>query len=224
MAIMDPATWIDFATGTILPIISGNPTVSQQKEIAETVYNFPATFDKAVADWAKFKAGAKAGLFTSSQRSEILDWFKQFPQLWDTVRPNFAGYRTEAGAYLGIGPAGFKDKVDRWVATLQSESADRSLGIAPLIIAGVVIAGALGIAGAFWAVAYIKKQGNISRMIGEVTAGRLSESVLQTALQNEASILSPIGEIGGVVKWLALGLAAYFVLPVAAEWIRGRNK
>lgn len=224
MAIMDPVAWTDYFAGTVLPLITGTPTASQQKEIAETVYNFPAIFDKAVADWSKFKAGVAAGLFTSAQRSEILDWFKEFPQLWETIRPNFAGYRSDQGAYLGIGPAGFTQKVDRWVASLRGEVTNPGLGLAPLIIAGVIIAGALGIAGAFWAVAYIKKQANVSKIIGEVTAGRLSESVLQTALQNEASILSPIGEIGGVVKWLALGLAAYFILPVAAEWIRGRNK
>lgn len=224
MAIMDPALWADYFAGTIAPLISGNPTASQQKEIAETVYNFPATFDKAVADWAKFKAGVRAGLFTSAQRSEILDWFKQFPQLWETIRPNFAGYRTAEGAYLGIGPAGFTQKVDSWVSTLNGELVNPGLAIAPVVIAGIIIAGALGLAGAFWAVAYIKKQANVSRMIDEVTAGRLSEKVLQTALEQESNFLSPIGEIGGVVKWLALGLAAYFILPVAADWVRGKNK
>jgi hypothetical protein len=216
-------SFIDTINTTISNFFGGTPTSEQQQQIAAAVVDFPKTFDRAVNDWAKFKAGVQAGLFTTAQRQEALEWFKEFPKLWETVRPNFIIQRTASGAYLPLGPAGFADKVDKWVARLQGSVAVPGLGIAPLIVAGVIIAGALGLAGAFWAVAYIQRQAVISKMIDEVTAGRLSESVLNTALQNEASFMSPIGEVGSVVKWLAVGLAAYFILPTLAESLRGKK-
>lgn len=202
----------------------GTPSADKQKQIAAMVVNFPATFDRAVKDWAKFKVGVKAGLFTQAQQQETIEWFREFPKLWETVRPNFVTQRTAAGAYLPMGPVGFADKVDKWVARLGGSVNTPGLGLAPIIIAGVIIAGALGLAGAFWAVAYIQRQSVISEMIEQVTAGKLSESVLNTALANEAGFMSPIGEIGGVIKWLALGLAAYLILPVLADSLRGKNK
>lgn len=213
----------DNITENVGNFFGGTPSADQQKAIAAMVVDFPKTFDRAVKDWAKFKVGVNQGLFTQAQRQETLEWFREFPKLWETVRPNFVMQRTASGTYLPIGPVGFADKVDKWVARLQGSVNTPGLALAPLIIAGVIIAGALGLAGAFWAVAYIKRQSVISEMIDQVTAGKLSESVLNTALANEASFMSPIGEIGGVVKWLALGLAAYLILPVLADMLKGKR-
>lgn len=216
-------SFIDTVSQTVTGLFTGTPSADQQREIAETVVNFPATFDRAVADWAKFKAGVKAGLFTQAQRAEILEWFRDFPKLWETIRPNFVITRTPQGAYLPLTKPEFANKVDLFVARLKGESVDPGLGIAPIIIAGVIIAGALGLAGAFWAVAYMQRQANISKMVDEVTAGRLPVGVLQTAIEQEAAFMTPIGELGNVVKWLALGVAAYFIVPVVAEVLRGKK-
>lgn len=215
--------FIDSVSQTVTGLFTGTPSADQQREIAQTVVNFPATFERAVADWAKFKAGVKAGLFTQAQRAEILAWFRDFPKLWETIRPNFVITRTPQGSYLPLTRPEFANKVDIFVARLKGDAVDPGLGIAPIIIAGVIIAGALGLAGAFWAVAYMQRQANISKMVDEVTAGRLPVGVLETALEQEAAFMTPIGELGGVVKWLALALAAYYLVPVIGEALRGKK-
>jgi len=203
------------ALGKILP--------SQEKEIAALVKQFPDIFYRAVADWSRFKVGVKAGLFTAEERSEVVTWFEKFPELWATVRPNFVMTRTPEGTFLPLGEPGFAEKVDKWVSVLPSETKEPGLGIAPIIVAGVIVAGALGIAGGLWAIAYIKKQGNITRLIDETVAGRLPVEVLDAALKAETALLSPIAGLAGVVKWLALGVVAYLVIPVVAGAVSGKK-
>ncbi len=82
------------------------------------------------------------------------------------------------------------------------------MGFPPVIIAGVLIVG--GIAAALWAGGYIKKQMNISRMIEGVTAGRISESVLQEAIKEKPLF----GDISGTIKWIVIGgIGLIAVLP-----------
>ena len=203
------------AVGGILP--------SQEREIAALVKEFPDVFYRAVADWSRFKVGVKAGLFTAEERSEVVTWFEKFPELWATIRPNFVMTRTPEGTCLPLGEPGFAEKVDKWVAVLPSETKAPGLGIAPIIIAGVIVAGALGVAGGLWAVAYIKKQKNITKLIDETVAGRLPVEVLDTALRAETALLSPIAGLAGVAKWLALGVVGYLVVPVIARMVRGKT-
>ena len=70
--------------------------------------------------------------------------------------------------------------------------------------------------GAIWAVGYVKKQNNISRIIDEVTAGRISPAILQEAVKQERGGF--FSDIKGVSENLlligALGIGAYFVLPM----------
>jgi hypothetical protein len=204
------------AIGKILP--------DQEKEIAVLVKQFPDVFYRAVADWSRFKVGVKAGLFTAEERDQVVSWFEKFPDLWATVRPNFVMTRTSEGTFLPLGQPGFAEKVDKWVSVLPQETEEPGLGIAPIIVAGVIVAGALGIAGGLWAVAYIKKQANITRLIDETVTGRLPVAVLDSALQAETALLSPIAGLAGVVKWLALGVVAYLVVPVIAGAVRGKKK
>jgi len=214
--------YLDSVYGSI-SAFAGDLLPGQEDEIAVVVKRFPDIFARAVAAWARFKAGVSAGLFTTTERNQIVGWFEKFPDLWATVRPNFVMTRTPEGTFLPLGERGFAEKVDKWVARLPQETEESGLGIAPIIVAGVVVAGALGVAGGLWAVAYIKKQANITKMIDEAVAGRLPAEVLDSALRAEAAFLSPVAGLAGVVKWLALGVVAYLVIPVVAGAVRGKK-
>ena len=180
----------------------------QEKDLTETVANFPEIFEQAVTDWAKFKAGYKAGLFDEDDAGDVLDWFNEFPRLWETIKPNFEG----------ADPA-FTDKVNNWTKSLGSNLEALDLGIAPIIIAGVAIAAIFGVGGAVWAIGYAKKQHNISTMIDNVTAGKLPASVLETAVREEhASIL---GDATGLIKFAVIGAALYLAYPLLQKVVKG---
>jgi len=207
---------------------------TDEQELADAVVKFPDVFDQAVDDWAKFKIGVAKGLFTLSEQQDIIEWFKKLPELWAMIRPNFVLTRIEGkGAYLPLTPPEFANTVDKWIEdqngfTLAGVNVQSGLGIAPLVVAGIILAGVLAIGGALWVVGYIKKQQNISRLIDEVTAGHIPASVLQEAIKQDVRTpLTPIGETIGqfsdLVKWLAIGLAGYYVIPMLGEWLRGRQ-
>ena len=57
-------------------------------EIQELVRAFPAVFETAVADWAKYQAALLTGKVEPWKREKIHAWFYQFPRFWATIRPN----------------------------------------------------------------------------------------------------------------------------------------
>lgn len=166
--------------------------VFQERDLQTVVNKFPQIFDQAVEDYAKFKVGLDYGLFEDDQVEDVLDWFKEFPKLWETIRPSF-----ESNVV-------FTDKVDSWVARLKKGSSENGLGIAPLIIAGVAIAALFGVGGAIWAIGYAKKQTNVSRMIEGVTAGKIPSDVLQNAIKAE----SEPGFFSSITSLVKLGIIA----------------
>lgn len=182
----------------------------------------PAIFDQAVNDWVRFKAGMEVGLFSSDQADKALTWFYQFPRLWESYRPNFVNSATMPSGMVSAHGAAFVDRVDRFVADLKASPFRTwvDLGIAPVVIAGVLVVG--GIAAALWAVGYVKEQANISKMIDGVTAGKIPAEVLDRAIkeQNSGGLL---GNLEGVAKWAAIGLAAWFLLPVVVKMFKGSN-
>jgi hypothetical protein len=186
----------------------------ESQGLKDAVVKFPQTFARAKADFAKFKEGSKRGLFTLSQKQEAASWFKDFPRLWETIRPNFEDVMLEQTGSVNVN---FVPEVDAWVAKLKTDSSLASLGVIPIIIAGVLIVG--GIAAATWAVGYVKRQNNVSRLIDEVVAGKIPADVLKDAVAKEDS--SFFGDISGVLKWGAIGLAAWFLLPVAVKLLKG---
>lgn len=202
----------------------------EAEELAQVVKDFPATLDQAITDWVKFELGMEKGLFSSSEKSEILEWFGKFPDLWELVRPNFVMTRTDSGTMLPLPMyEGVAERADEFVAKLKPDlkvyQGLGGMGIAPIIVAGIILAGVLGIGGAIWAISYYKQQANISRIIDEVTAGRISEDVLRDAIQ--AEVPTPLDAVSGVVggvqdilTWLAIGVAGYFLVPKVAEWFR----
>jgi len=188
----------------------------EKEEVSDLVPQFPGIFDRAVADWAKYKVALRVTNVPLNKRREVETWFAEFPKLWETIRPNWVA------SLPGETPSSYKiefaHKVDNWVKSLKAWSVDtgQGLGIAPLIIAGVLIAGALGVGGAIWAIGYVKKQDNISRIITEVTTGRVPSSVLEKAVEEERSGFFP--DFKGITETVllvsALGVGAYFVLPM----------
>lgn len=189
----------------------------QPSTAKDIVLNFPALFDQAQSDWAKFKVGVSRGLFSVDQKQSILDWYRDFPKLWESIKPNFEDVMLEQTGSYNVT---FVPKVDAWVATLKSDKDFSGLGIAPVVVAGVLVVG--GLAVALWAVAYIKRQANISKLVDGVTAGRIPADVLSEAIQAEksAGIFSGATDL---LKWAAIGLAAWFLLPPVLKMFSGRS-
>ena len=173
-------------------------------EIQELVRAFPAVFETAVADWAKYQAALLTGKVEPWKREKIHAWFYQFPRFWATIRPNWE--QQPDGSAPTFAQKQFAEKVNRWIIRLRGYpemAAAPGLGIAPLIVAGVLIAAAATAAGAVWAVGYVQEQRNISNMIDQVAKGALPASVLKEAVQEAKSRifggLGDLGAFGGVL-------------------------
>jgi len=174
-----------------------------EQKVKNLLPSFPGVFGSAVADWAKFKEGVVAGLFTVLQKREVLEWFREFPKLWETLRPNYMKDENNL-AYV--------QSVDRFVDGLTGDPVYKNtgLGLAPALIAGVLIVG--GAAAALWAVQYIQEQRNISRMIDGVVAGKLSPEILAKAIDAQKAG-GLFGGVSDLFKWIALGGLAMLILP-----------
>ena len=174
-----------------------------EQKVKNLLPSFPGVFGSAVADWARLKEGIAAGLFSAQQQAEALSWFREFPALWETLRPNYAGDDKNQAYVLSV---------DRFVDSLTGSAIYKNtgLGIAPAVIAGVLIVG--GAAAALWAVQYIQRQANISAMIDGVVAGKLSPDVLKKAIEVQESG-GLFGGISDLFKWVAIGGLAMLVLP-----------
>lgn len=196
-------------------------------DIQAVAGNFPAYVQAAKDTWARFKLGEADGLFSSSERKKVLEWYAQFPKAWVGFRPNW----TEAlpGGTFSARQLAFADSTDAWVESLKRDLAGHGvepvpvdgssgLGLAFIIIAGIIILGLFGAAGAVWAVGYFKEQSNIARMVDDVTAGKLSASVLEKALARENS---SAGVFGGAIDLLKWGVLAWALFQFGPMVVRG---
>ena len=184
---------------------------TQELELLFMIKAFPGMLKKAIADWAVFKTGIENNLFTSAERAEILGWFKSFPKFWETIRPN---WDPKERPVMSLMPedAELLQGADAFVKKLGGDVRKiEALGIAPIIIAGVVIAGVFGVAGAIWATGYFKKQGNISKLIEATVAGKLPAAVLQEAIEKENE--SIFGGVLSSVKWILIAGALFMLWP-----------
>jgi len=202
-----------------------------QDDIQAVAANFPAYFAKAQEAWAKFKAGEAAGLFSISQRSQVLGWFRELPKAWAGFRPNWT--ETLPGGTFSAHRLAFADTVDAWIESLKRDLRGHGvepatvegsgLGLAFLIIAGIIILLTFGAAGAVWAVGYFKEQSNISRMVDEVVAGKLPANVLEAAIKKEQSSSGGfLGDISGVFKWGLLAWAVVQFGPMLVSAVKKR--
>lgn len=194
--------------------------MGMSEDLKTAIAVFPGTFERALSDWAKFKAGASRGLFAGSTRSEILEWYRGFPTLWEAIRPNFIKtVRTAQGSMIDPTYTSLVGRVDRFVKQIGTDLAGNQLGIAPLIIGGIIIAGGLGIAAASWMISYLAKQANVSKLIDEVTAGKISPDILAAAIETERSLTNPISDFTGAIKWVVAGAAFFFAMPLLERFI-----
>lgn len=184
------------------PVIQAGLNWWDEQKVKALVPEFPALFEQAQTDFVKLKLGVERNLFTPDQIATAMKWFSEFPQLWETIRLNFI--KTEQGREFG-------GRVDDFCGRIKRSELYRSstLGIAPAVIAGVLIVG--GVAGGLWAVAYLQRQRNVSKMIDQVTAGALPPEVLVEAMKAEqtSGLFAGFGKIGqaiafGAAAWLAV--------------------
>jgi len=196
------------------------PESYSEADIAELTFQFPKAFTQAQVDWAKFKLGVKAGLFTPAQTSAVMAYYSDFGKLWEIVRPNW--FITPQGNPTPEFAVRYAKIVDTWVATLGQERLSMGLGIAPLIIAGILIAGLFGIAGATWAVGYLKAQQNTSDIIAGVVDKTIPPSVLEKAIQAEQSA-SSFGGLVDLFKWGAIAVGLYLFLPVIKDVVTSKK-
>lgn len=188
---------------------------SEEQEIGDLVPKFPAVLKRAKVDWEKFKAGVGAKAFTRDQYDEALGWFSNFPRLWDTIRPNFDQTQTiAAGQAMSSRRQAVLEDADGFVKRLRTAPEVQNLGFAvtTIVVAGILVAAIFGTAGAVWAVGFVKKQNNVSRMIDLVTEKKLPASVLQKAVA--AGSAGP-GFFGGVTDLMKYGL---IVAGVVFAW------
>jgi hypothetical protein len=195
-------------------------SVSEEQELQNLVVLFPSMLEKAVEDWGKYKAGVEAGVFTADQQKDVLDWFADFPRLWEIISPNFDPWADSGKPDPDKLP--LWERAERFVVKLRGNVDIKSrLGIAPIIIAGVIVAGVLGAAGAVWAIGYVKKQQNISRLINEVTTGSLPAEVLTEAVKEEKA--SVFGEVGSLLKWAVIAGALAVGWPLISKLLKGKS-
>ncbi|MHC4645186.1 MAG: hypothetical protein ACYTBJ_06775 [Planctomycetota bacterium] len=180
------------------------------KEIAALVPEFPRIYAQARADWVKFKLGLDRSLFSELEIRQIVEWYQDFPTLWQAIRPNWE-LRSDAHPQKDAIDKFVRD-VDAWSETISRAPELSGLGIAPLIIAGILIAGALGIGGAIWAVGYVKKQNNVSAIIEATVAGQLPPEVLNDAIKAD-SAGGFLGNIKSILMLTLVGGAVFMLWP-----------
>lgn len=178
-----------------------------EQKVKDLIPSFPSVFEKAKIDWTKFIAGIETGLFSENEKKKILDWFIQFPDMWETIRPNFI--TTEQGKQFG-------DQVDNFIGNILRSSVykNRSLGIAPAVVAGVLIVG--GIAASLWAIQYVQEQNNISNLIDGVVAGKIPPEILQEAIEKTNSG-GWFDDIQGLIQIGIIGIVAWYLLPLVLK-------
>lgn len=189
-------------------------TQGQQAAIRKAVSDFPSILAQAKVDYAKFKAGLEAGLFVQSTNSKrVTDWFREFPRLWEAIRPNYE--QTVEGGTVSTHRTAILNDGDAFVRKLGGDpQIQNRLGIAPILIAGVLIAGVAGVAGVIWAIGYVGKQNNISKIIDEAVAGRVPMDVLKKALEEADAGPGFMTSITDLLKWGAIGLGVFYLAPV----------
>jgi hypothetical protein len=187
-------------------------TDAQGYAIRQLPDDFPTVLRKARVDYQLFKAGLEAGLFQQTDDTKkIIKWFRSFPRYWEALRPNFE--YTPSGT-ISTHRAAIVDEADSFVRELGTNpTIANSLAIAPLIIAGVLIAAVAGVAGAIWAIGYVKEQNNLSNIIDLTVRGKLPPEILAQAMKNAGERPGLTDNLTGMLKWGAVILIGATVLP-----------
>jgi hypothetical protein len=154
-------------------------------------------------------------IFPKADCLAIQRQYAKFPKVWEVIEVNFdtaahAGLRSDVQAFVRA-----LERFD-WLpevgGAIDSESMS-GLGLAPLIVLGLVAAAAaLGIGGAIYGIGYIKEQNNQADLIREVVQGTIPADVLRADVEAEnQTILGSIADIG---KWAAIAGAVYLAWQI----------
>lgn len=182
--------------------------MSTDAQAQELIARFPGALDQAIADWNVYRAGVNAGLFSEPNRRLVENWFAQFPDLWEGIRPNYE----YAGELVSAHKLSVKQKADAFIEKLKADPIrSRALGIPILIVGAIIVAAAFGTAGILWGIGYLNEQRNVSSVIEQVTAGKLPADVLKKALESKPG--SIFSDLAGAAKWLLFGGLAILIVP-----------
>jgi len=185
------------------------------------IATFPQTFERAVTDWARYKAALKAGAVPPQTYADVNAWFWEFPKLWQGIAPNWR--EAVNGRQPTAEQKAFAERVDRWIIHLRGDEVfvqPSGLGVVPLlVIAGILVAASFGVAGLEWAIGYNREQKNITRMIDGVTAGVLPPEVLQKAVAADKK--SFLEQITGVLQTGSVIAIIAVLLLVAKPFWKG---
>jgi hypothetical protein len=189
---------------------------SAEEELAEIVNNFPAIFAQIQSDWVKFKLGMQKGLFPPDEAEEIVEWFQEFPEHWETIKPNWS---YEASRPLSPDDFKFAARVDKWAEKLKGEHlVKEGLGFA-VITTVAIIGGALVVTtliAAYYVNDYLRER-NKHDLIEARVAGHISENEFIQGMEAEnpsgifgdlTGLTAQVGKVGSVA--LAGGLAYVF--------------
>lgn len=182
------------------------------------VLDWEKTLNKAIADWEKFTL--QRSRFSREQQQVIFDWYKDFPRLWEAVRPNF---ELQPGETMSSKKYRLLEKTDAFVFGNRQKWV-RGLGVPVILIAGVLVSAVAGVAGVLWSIGFIKRQNNISSLIDKVAAGQIPAGVLTDAIKTDSQSSSPFGDVASIVKWGAIAAVLFFVVPpLLSTFKAGRN-
>ena len=205
--------------------ISGMISEAQQYAIRQLPNDFPAILYQAKKDYYTLKAGLAAGVVpASADTNTAIEWFADFPRLWEALRPNFVYDPQYNSGLMSAHTDATRQAADDFVGELGSDPViAQRLGIAPLLIVGILVAGVAGVAGIIWALGYVKQQNNISSIIDKVAAGKLPPDVLEKAIDQAGQNTGPLADLGSILKWGAIAVVAVMVLPSVMSMFRGAN-
>lgn len=224
-------------TATAIEAQTQSFSATEQVAAQTLVAMFPATFQKARENWAKFKAGVAAGLFTPDQRKQLISDYRDYSKVWAMVRPNWTQSTTGA---IAPDSAAFADEVDTWVDRLIKSTEAGSLaglGAAPIVIYGLYVLGGIIVASVGWgfvkAVTHLVQESNRGKLIDAVVAGKIPVETLNAAIAAEekagtSSLFGSIfGDVGGtvskVVTYGAIAAGLYLFWPQIVGLVRGRK-
>jgi len=205
--------------------VSGLLSDAQQWAIRQLPNDFPAILYQAKKDYYTLKAGLAAGVVpASADTNTAIAWFADFPRLWEAIRPNFVYDPQYNNGLMSAHTEATRQSADDFVRELGADPViNQKLGIAPLLIVGILVAAVAGVAGCIWAIGYVKQQSNISSIIDNVAAGKLPSDVLTKALAQAGTSTGPLADLGSILKWGAIAVVAVMVLPSVMSMFRGAN-
>lgn len=174
------------------------------------VSDFPAALEKAINDYATFKASAR--FYSANDYQNITGWFKSFPDLWEGIRENYKNDPALTG------------KADKFAAVITQANDQHQLGfvVSTIVIAGIIVAASFGVAGIIWAIGYLEEQRNISTLIDETAKGNIPANILDKAVSENKESWG-FSDVAGILSFVGIGIGIYFFYPIIKDIFAARR-